>query len=71
MDVQTLSQVIINSQTVVEMICTRCAHARSRRGGLVVNIEGREKFLCAPCLDHLEEQTHRDYLRANWGGSAA
>ena len=67
---QTLSQVIPDSQTVIEMACSRCQHPRSRRNGIVVEISGRSRFLCAVCLDYLERVAQRDFVRAGLGGVA-
>lgn len=49
---------------IVEAVCDRCGLMRSRRGGLVVNISGREHFICAICQNDLERRAHRDFLRA-------
>jgi len=34
---------------VVEAVCDRCQHLRSKRGAMVVQVRGCEKFVCAAC----------------------
>ncbi len=57
-----LTSVPVNS--VIELCCDLCRRPRSRRSGHVVDIATGQHFVCAGCLNDLERDAHRDFLKA-------
>jgi len=53
-----------NPVNVSDLCCNRCHRVGSRFGGNIVIVDHRERFLCVECLDYLEREAHRDFLKA-------
>lgn len=58
-----LKSIPVNS-VVLEAVCNRCEKMSSRRGGHVVDLDTRQHFICAGCLNDIEREAYRDFLLA-------